>query len=268
MMRFFKKIIIFFFSIFLLLVFGFIIYLNTKYITPVLMYHYLDNSSIVQKDKRYIQPQTFERQMRFLKKNKYNVISLEEFAQALKSKKTLPRNTVVLTFDDGHLDNYLFAFPILKTYSLPATMFIISGEIGQQGRMTPKQIKELSDSGLITIGSHTISHEHLPSINDKEILKKEIFKSKKILEDITKKSVNCFSYPIGGFNSEIRQMVIDAGYTTAIGTSPGLNYPNNDPYAIKRVRISNNSRNLFIFWFESSGLYKHLLEWRKERSYD
>jgi len=267
-LEFLKRFVIFFLLFIIFSSAGFFVYLNKKYIPAVLMYHYVKDSSIVEHDKRYIRPQTFDKQMKFLKDRKYNVIPLEKFAASLKEKKPMPRDTIVITFDDGHLDNYQYAYPILKKYNLPATMFIIVGEIGQKDSMTLEQIREMSDSGLITIGSHTVSHEHLPSIKDKERIKNEIVLSKQVLEAIIKKPVNCFSYPIGGFNEEIRQMVIDAGHTTAVSTSPGLNYPNNDPYAIKRVRISESSSNLFTFWFEASGLYKHLLELRKEKSYD
>ena len=232
------------------------------------MYHYVQDSSIVEHDKRYIRPLTFDKQMKFLKDHKYNVIPLEEFANSLKEKKPMPRDTIVITFDDGHIDNYQYAYPILRKYNLPATMFIITGEIGKENFLTLEQIKEMSDSGLITIGSHTVSHKHLPSLQDKERIRKEIILSKQVLEAIIKKRVNCFSYPIGGFNEEIRQMVIGAGYTIAVATSPGLNYPQDDPFAIKRVRISESSSNLFTFWFEASGLYKHLLELRKENSKD
>lgn len=245
----------------LLLVLG--LFLRTKYINPVLMYHYVLDTELAKKDKRIVTPETFEKQIRFLKVNDYNVISLEEFAKFLKEKKGLPKNTVVLTFDDGHLDNYENAYPILKKYKLPATMFVIVDDLSKPNFVTEEQIREMSDSGLITIASHTLTEPHLPTLANKNRLRREVHDSKRKLEAILNKPVNCFSYPIGGFNKEIRQMVIDAGYTVAVTTSPGLYYPNNDSFAIKRVRISESSKSLFIFWFESSGLYKYLLEVRK-----
>lgn len=82
----------------------------------ILMYHKVD------KDK-------FDTQMRYLKKN-YNVISLYELISTLKSNHTFAKNTAVITFDDGYLDNYRNAYPILKKYGLPATIFVVSGLIG------------------------------------------------------------------------------------------------------------------------------------------
>ncbi|MFC1708799.1 polysaccharide deacetylase family protein [Candidatus Omnitrophota bacterium] len=250
--------------IFLLLLLGIGLFFRHVYMNPVLMYHYVVDTDLAKKDKRIVTPATFEWQMSFLKKNEYNVISLEEFASYLRDKKMISRNTVVLTLDDGHLDNYTRAYPILKKYGLKATMFVIVDSLGKPNFMTKKQVREMSDSGLITIGSHTLGERHLPSISDKGDLHREIFDSRKKLEQILGKPVNCFSYPIGGFNKEIRQMAIDAGYSLAVSTSPGLQHPNDDVFAIKRVRISESSKNPFVFWFESSGLYKGVIEIRKD----
>lgn len=254
--------IIFILSLSAILCFG--LFLNTKNINPVLMYHNILDTELAQKDKRIVTTKTFKQQMHFFKVNNYNVISLEEFARYLKKKEKVPKNTVVITFDDGYLDNYENAYPILKKYGFPATIFVIANAISKPKFMAKEQIKEMSDSGLITIGSHTLNHKHLPSITDGNELRREIYDSKKKLEAILNKPVNCFSYPIGGFNKKIRDMVIDAGYTVAVSTSPGLRYPNDDPFAVKRVRISENSKNFFVFWFETSGLYKYLLELRKD----
>ncbi|MFC1646553.1 polysaccharide deacetylase family protein [Candidatus Omnitrophota bacterium] len=148
--------------LFLLLILGFGLFLRHIYLKPVLMYHYIVDTDLAEKDKRIVRPRTFEQQMSFLKVNEYNVISLEEFAVYLREKKQVPRNTVVLTFDDGHLDNYEEAYPILKKYGLKATMFVIVDSLDKPNFVTKKQIVEMSNSGLITIGSHTLGERHLP----------------------------------------------------------------------------------------------------------
>jgi peptidoglycan/xylan/chitin deacetylase (PgdA/CDA1 family) len=142
-------------------------------------------------------------------------------------------------------------------------MFVVVDSLSHPNFMTEGQIIQMSGSGLVTIGSHTLTEKYLPTIKEKQELKREIFDSKAKLEAILSRPVTCFSYPIGGFNKEIRQMAVDAGYRVCVATSPGLYYPNDDLFALKRVRISQNSENLFILWFETSGLYKYLLELRK-----
>jgi len=71
----------------------------------------------------------FEKQMKYLKKT-YNILDLEELVSLIKEKKAIPKKTVVITFDDGYLDNYTFAFPILKKYKIPATIFLTTGYVG------------------------------------------------------------------------------------------------------------------------------------------
>jgi peptidoglycan/xylan/chitin deacetylase (PgdA/CDA1 family) len=90
--------------------------------------------------------------------------------------------------------------------------------------------------------------------------RRQIADSKRILEQKLKRPVTMFSYPAGLFNSRVRSLVIDAGYKLAVATSPGRDYPSDDIYALKRLRISHTSDNLFVFWFETSGIYTFFKE--------
>lgn len=232
------------------------------YVVPILMYHRVDKEEAL-KSKLAVSPQVFQKQMSFLARNKYNVIALGQLSSLIKAKSKIPQNTVVITFDDGYEDNYLQAYPILKKYNLPATIFIIVDFIGRPGYMNEAQLKELAQSGLITLGSHTMTHPVLTKI-DENLLDKEISGSKKVLEEKTGLPINLFSYPLGAFNESVRRKVIEAGYKGAVATNPGKNYPNNDSYVLKRMRISENAGNLFIFWAEISGYYTFIKEHRDD----
>jgi peptidoglycan/xylan/chitin deacetylase (PgdA/CDA1 family) len=211
-----------------------------------------------------VSPRAFERQMRFLKEHHYNIVPLETLAFLIRDKKKIPPKTIAITFDDGNKDNYTNAFPILKKYVLPATMFIIVDEVGrpQGDRLSWDEIKVMRDSGLITFGSHSLRAEPLINIKSEEDLRKNIFDSKKILEEKLGCPVNAFSYPEGRFNDHIRKLVIDAGYKLAVTTNPGKKFPSDDIFALKRLRISSSSDNLFVFWIETSGFYTFLKEHR------
>jgi peptidoglycan/xylan/chitin deacetylase (PgdA/CDA1 family) len=234
------------------------------------MYHQVlpDAREPVPGYKLIVSVKTFKRQMRFLKNNRYNVLPLEKLADLIRSKKRIPARTVAITFDDGYIDNYLYAFPIFKKYNLPVTIFLIMNEIGhpgdslQGGRLGWEEIKIMRDSGLITFGSHCLGPEPLTDIKSESQIKKEIFDSKKILQDKLGSQVSMFSYPGGRFNARIRQLVEEAGYKLAVATSPGLKYPDDDVLALKRLRISENSANLFVFWVETSGFYTFIKEHR------
>ena len=88
--------------------------------------------------------------------------------------------------------------------------------------------------------------------------------NKDVFEKLTGREEIVFSYPVGGFNEEIRGLVKEAGYIGACATNPGRNYPKDDIYALKRVRISRTSDSLFVFWIETSGFYTWVKELRDE----
>jgi len=237
--------------------------ISLNYVPPILMYHSVD--FVVPPESRLVvSVESFERQMRFLKEHHYNVVPLNTLALMIKEKKKIPLKTVVLTFDDGNKDNYTRAFPILKKYNLCATMFVIIDELGrpQGDKMSWQDIFAMRDSGLIDIGSHTLGPEPLINIKSEEEVKRQIFESKKILEERLGQPVPAFSYPEGMFTDQIKQWVREAGYQVAVVTNPGKRFPNDDVFALKRLRISSTSDNLFVFWIESSGYYNFIREHR------
>ena len=241
---------------------GGILFLRAQYVAPVLMYHSVDEKA--QETKLSVCPASFGRQMKFLSQRNYNVVTLQELVDTIKKGGGFPSKTVAITFDDGYENNYTCVFPLVKKYNIPVTIFVVMDNVGREGYLSWRQIREMAESGLVSVGSHTFNHAYLPEISDKGRLRMEIFKSKQLLQMLTGQENIFFSYPLGGFNGEIRKLVIEAGYTGACATNPGGRYPDNDIYAIKRVRVSRTSDNLFVFWIESSGYYTFVKEIRDE----
>lgn len=234
------------------------LFLATAYVFPVLMYHSIDknpgNSKII------VTPQDFEAQMRYLKSHGVKVITLEELIDLIKANKRLPRKTVAITFDDGYENNYTYAYPILKKNNFPATIFVIVDSIGKNGYMTEEQLKELH-LNKIDIGSHSLTHRWLPKVKEEDLIK-EIFDSKKILENFFR--VKFFCYPAGGFNEKVKAIVKSAGYSGACTTDPGRRFSNCDIFALKRVRVSGGKNNLLVFRLKISGYHTWIKEHRDE----
>lgn len=261
-----KKNKMFFVILICLLFLGLIIsigqkYLSKKYVLPILMYHSVDENENI--TKLSVSPATFRNQMLFLKNHNYNIISLSKIVELIKTNAPIPSKTVCITFDDGFENNFTYAFTVLKELKIPATIFIISGNIDKQNYCTSEQIKEIANSGIVSIGAHTASHKFLPDIDENQAIY-EIEQSKKSIENLINKPVEHFAYPGGGFNQRVRQYVISAGYKTACATNPGPKYPNNDIYALKRIRISKTSKNPIVFFIETSGFYTWIKETRDE----
>ena len=134
---------------------------------PVLNYHQIndrdENSLTVHTDQ-------FEEEMKYLVDNGYHTITPEEMLDAWENGTPLPDKPVILTFDDGYVDNYKNAFPILQKYNLKATIFLISDFMGTYPNyMTWGEVDEMQQSGLIDFESHTLSHPELDKIPASEI---------------------------------------------------------------------------------------------------
>jgi len=240
-----------------------VFFVNQNYTFPILMYHSV-NPRAKKENRLAVNSAQFERQMRFLKNFGYNVVPLAELISFVEEGRTIPARSVSITFDDGYRDVYTYAFPILKKYNLPATVFVIINEIGRpaQDRLSWDEINEMQDSGLISFGSHCLGPEPLVNIKSKEELRRQIFASKKALEEQLGREVYIFSYPEGRFDANIKNLVRDAGYKIAVACSPGKKFSNSDILALKRLRISASADNLLVFWVETSGIYTFLKERR------
>ena len=233
---------------------------SSAYVVPILMYHNIGQ----QKDILSVPPEAFLRHMKFLRDYRYNVISLGELVDLMAENKQIPAKTVVVTFDDGRDNNYTNAFPILKEYGIPATMFVIPNHSTWEGYLTKPQLKEMAASG-IDIGSHTLNDVWLPGCNDKK-LTKEIAGSKKALERIIAKRVDFISYPLGGFDQRVRMAVMKAGFKGACATNPGRYSADNDIYVLKRLKISGrNANNMLAFWFKTTGYAMWFKEHKRKK---
>lgn len=126
--------------------------------------------------------------------------------------------TISVTFDDGLLDNFTNAYPVLKELGLKAYFFILAGRVGAKGYMGWQEICELRDAGMI-IGSHGMTHRILIGLSDVE-LDYELKESKRILEEKLRQKIECFSIPRGFYNRKIIEIAKKAGYTQVFTSNP------------------------------------------------
>lgn len=139
---------------------------------PVLLYHHLSENE--PESGTVLHPDTFARHMELLKREGYTPITTDELLAFVDEGIALPDKPVLITFDDGYLSNYELAFPILREYHFPATIFIIGSSVGHKQyykdtsyALTPhfgqEEIDEMLASGLISFGSHTYDmHQWAP----------------------------------------------------------------------------------------------------------
>ena len=229
-------------------------------VVPVLMYHSIHANT--KATSLYVSPEVFASQMEFLARNHYNVVGPDKMIAYMLKEEKMPPKTVAVTVDDGFYNFYKYAYPVLKKYNLKATIFVITGEIGKPGRLGWKELREMSDSGLVIVGSHTKSHPWLPQVSVEENkLNEELVLSKRILEKGLGRKVDYICYPNGGFNDVVKEAAKSAGYKCGFTTNPAKRSDINDIYAIRRLKMSSSSRNPLILWAKISRYYA----WFKER---
>jgi peptidoglycan/xylan/chitin deacetylase (PgdA/CDA1 family) len=186
--------------------------------------------------------QNFAKQMAYLHKNNFKVISLEEFLNNFKNKKKIAAKTIVLTFDDGYEDNYANAFSILQKYNFPATIFLTTGSIGRKTErkmLDWSQIKTMHQSGLIDFEPHTVSHPKLSKLVEEEIIN-EVVASKTIIEKELNKTCSFFAYPFGDYNHQVVSIAKDH-FQAAVTVEPGAVYSTDCLFSLKRNSIDSQT---------------------------
>lgn len=211
----------------------------------ILMYHRVDD--LPKYDQLAVSTARFREQMRILASTR-RVVSLETAVEMLRRGQSEP--VVAITFDDGYLDNLHNALPVLREFSLPATIFVTT-EFCDQSRVHPRyapcdgrlhlsweEVRMLARDPLITIGSHTRTHPFLSRL-DAQAVEREIRDSRQELESALGIPVKFFCYPSGDFSQREADLVRAAGYEAAVSVAPGLNRPPANLYELRRTEITD-----------------------------
>lgn len=211
----------------------------------ILMYH-----SVGENDLFFnVQLKNFIKQMDYLKKNKFNVVNLDQLIEWIEKKQKIPKKTVVLTFDDGYQDNYFNVLPILKKYNFSATIFLAVNLIGQKIGDSEKivldmlnwlQIKEMHQLGLIDFQPHSMNHPELSHLNLEEA-KKEINRSKISIQEKLNKKCNFFAYPRGNFNEETVSILKELNFSVGLTINGGLVSKKNNLFKLPRQSINSKT---------------------------
>jgi peptidoglycan/xylan/chitin deacetylase (PgdA/CDA1 family) len=223
----------------------------------ILVYHSISEDPL---NPFSVSPKDFEEQVRTLSQE-YNVVSLEELLACINNEeKEIPLDSVAITLDDGFKDNYTYAYPILRGYAAPATMFVIVTRLESNGALPSPSVGQGSDRYLswdqviemskngISIGSHTLTHRWLTGITLEEA-RREIVESKERLEQRLGKPVSLFAYPGGrvcDFAPDIKALVAESGYSGACIGLNGTNGRNTDPYLLRRTKIEMGD-SIYVF---------------------
>lgn len=215
------------------------------------------------KDDLTITPELLKKTMQEICNMGFKFINYSEFKDILFERKKPRKKSVLLTFDDGYFDNYKFAFPILKELQIPAVCFLITDDINELKHknfnfkphskincnkdleyfLNLDEIYEMRDSGLFEFDSHTATHFSCKS-QDKELIKDEFESSQeKIKEIFPNKKEFGFCWPKGHFNETSMGLIKKSKYDFAFSVIDGGYCVGDDKFKIRRIDISNNSKD-------------------------
>jgi peptidoglycan/xylan/chitin deacetylase (PgdA/CDA1 family) len=225
----------------------------------ILMYHQVGDFKPMKSHRStYCHYKNFKQQMWFLHRFGFNVLSLDQALACLSGEQPVPSKAVVLTFDDGYENFYEYAWPELSRYGFPSMVYLLSGLIGQQsgwfdkdGRETPllmdrERILQLRKSG-VDFGSHGVSHLKLAEI-DEDAMRREVFESKKQLEELLGEEVRHFCYPYGSHDLTAAEAVTEAGYQSAVTCLRAAATTDFDDFLLPRKAISYGDNLAGFFW--------------------
>ncbi|MEG6584286.1 polysaccharide deacetylase family protein [Dendrosporobacter sp. 1207_IL3150] len=206
---------------------------------PILLYHRVGYTS----GHLSVSPERFANDLQLLRGKGYKAITLEQFQSFLLNKNTdLPEKPILITFDDGYLDNYEYAYPILKRYGMVASFFIITSMLWDKGRLSPEHIREMASGGM-SFGSHTVSHRQLGKLTSDEI-SEELNSSRATLESILGSSVQTIAYPRGSYSLETIKEAKGSGYLAGFTTNQGTCSRRSTLFELNRIPVFDYDRNI------------------------
>jgi len=251
---------------------------------PVLMYHHVSDhkGALVT-----MTPENFESQVAYLASSGYKTLSLEEFLAFKKGELELPKKSVLLTFDDGWIDNYLVAYGVLKKYGVKATIFVVTDWIERASQdkrasdeiyipnhregkklayeepasavMNWDDLKEMMNGGLISIDSHSNAHDNeslgLDEWRDDLAFSRQLLKSRLGIES------KHLCWPRGKYTDELVDLAKSLGFRALYTTKRGVNLADSDASQIKRISTKDKDAKWLkrVLWLYSSptfgGLY-------------
>jgi len=247
---------------------------------PVLAYHYLRGGGVPERIARAvgtvllnlplisandywtISRSGFEGQLRYLRDSGYHTITAGELTAYMREEAPLPGKCVVITFDDGDESVYRIAYPLLKSYGMVGTVFVITGHVGESWNGLSlsnwDELRLMKDSGVMEIGSHTHDLHYkkekgrtpYPSFAvidrgadrlEAAFVLADFRRSLLEVEEMTGERSVCLAWPFGFGSALADSLAKEAGYEGIMTMRAGVNKPGDSPFGIKRYTITSQT---------------------------
>jgi peptidoglycan/xylan/chitin deacetylase (PgdA/CDA1 family) len=202
---------------------------------PVLTYHRVAPLSAVGLTDLKVDPANFLAELAALHENGYHTITQTQLFRALYDGKTLPAKPVIISVDDGYIDDVRTILPDLQRFHMVATFFVITGRMHEPGFLNANAIRKLDRAGM-DVGDHTAHHVDLRMLTPSE-LRMETAGSRRALERVLGHPVYFFAYPFGAYDDAVVSAVKAAGFTMAYSTAGGSAESTTSPLTMPRIHV-------------------------------
>ncbi len=217
---------------------------------PIFMYHWVrEETGGYEYPDMMVKPSELKKQFEYVSNNNYESIFITDMEHIYKYK-----NPVAFTFDDGWVDVYTDVFPLAKEYNIKISMYIIKELVGTNAYCNEEQLKEMKESGLVDIHSHTVTHRMLATISINDVFN-ELIDSKKYLKETFKIDSTVICYPVGSTNNNVIKEAKRAGYKFGLLMDGGVynSSINKELLAIPRIYAKRSMGiNEFISYLKKS----------------
>lgn len=217
------------------------VYSDRYQTVPILCYHRFGRTS---NGKMTVSATALAAQLDWLVRNQFHVLKLADLRDWLAGKRALPMRSVVITADDGYASFYQHAFPLLKQYGVPATLFVYTDFIGAGDAVGWPELQEMSRSGLVDVAAHSRTHRNLierqPNETDEayqQMLLSEIRTPQTLLSQKLGIPIAHFAYPYGDANEAVLTTMARQRYQLAATVNPGGNAFFSEPLMLRRTMI-------------------------------
>lgn len=233
---------------------------------PVLFYHHVNNNS---GDTVTVTPEVFSSQMTYLHEQGYETLSVTQLIHFIAGDYVPAAKSVLITFDDGWIDNYLYAVPVLKKFNLKSTHFLITGRVENLTELysiglTPDHasckklinagragevvlgwdlVKELDKDPLFEFYSHTVNHFRCAYLQVDELFF-ELSHSKQSIEARLSKPCDYLCWPYGSYSQSALECAAQLGYKGTFSTINGFCSIGSDPFLLNRIEVQDS-----VEWF-------------------
>jgi len=205
---------------------------------PVLTYHRVAPVSAAGLLDLKVDPANFLAELSALQNAGYHTISQAQLFHALYARGTLPPKPIMISVDDGYVDDVTRILPVLQRFHMIATFFVITGRMTEPGFLTAEQIRQL-DRADMDVGDHTAHHVDLRLLTPYE-LRAETAGSRRVLERVLGHPVYFFAYPFGDYDAEVLAALRAAGFTMAYTTAGGTTGSATAPLPMPRIHVGRS----------------------------